>query len=79
MTESQQRLTRNLTNLYGGRPPIKHWSLSQVTDELIAAKNSAAPFLTLEGDFESRVVGDALVGAGFRIEIKDGISFTIVW
>jgi hypothetical protein len=80
MTNSQERLNQKLTKLFGGRTPIKHWSLPDVTDELLkATKEQNKSFLKLEGDFESRFVGDALVGAGFNIEVKDGESFTIVW
>lgn len=80
MTNSQERLLDRLKRLYGGKNPIKHWTLPEITDQLlIAAKTPNLSFLKLEGDFESRYVGDALVGAGFRITVEPETSFTINW
>lgn len=79
-TESQLRLDRNLSNLFGGRVPHKQWTLSEVIDQLIECKKTTVSFKKIEGVFTDRHAPDSLVAAGFKVVINPSEpSATISW
>jgi hypothetical protein len=77
MTEARQRLIRNLTRLNGGNPPTKKYNLQQMM-ELLLDQPDNSTFVTVEGEFENRMVGDALVTNGFSVTVK-GKTLIISW
>ncbi len=77
-----QRLDRKLTNLNGGTPLFRKWTLNEIKNELINVRdsNKASSFIVITGEFDNRIVGDALVGAGFTVTINPSSnSITIAW
>lgn len=79
-TESQLRLERNLTNLFGGGTPHKRWTLDQIIDVLLDYKSKNTTFVKLDGTFIDRYAPDRLSGAGFGVQVNtNDPSFTISW
>lgn len=84
MSETKQRLTRALTTLFGGKPPFRQWTLTDISNQLIEHNKQQQPssFIKFEGYVIDQYAGDSLVKAGFRIVINpnpNNPSFTLTW